>query len=729
MSIRQRLTLSFVAILSLFAVNLAVNFWSDTHRTRSFQELQQTRQRQVLAVDLERNLNERRQEVVLMSTLAIDDTAELDKNQLDEMIARVRATSKTIQSLRALSPEGQETSDAAELETIYGKLEVEWERFYRGLAGAQGTDETSGDPSDDVVADEPARVPSDAPDPTVDGEPASVVDDSEGLGEEPGEDELEQTASDAADLDLARRLAKEALELVAGIQIAEQERVQTATDQFFEVQDFTRRTTLWIFAISILVALAVAVSVSAHLVRSLSALESGAQRIGEGDLDHRIPVASQDELAQLASAFNHMAARLQVSRESEEQARLAAENANKAKSTFLANMSHELRTPMNAIIGYGEMMLEDAEDGGDEALIPDLNKILAAGKHLLALINDILDLSKIEAGKMTLFLEEIHIQDLVADVSATIEPMVAKNRNRFDIDLQSDLGVLVADETKVRQTLFNLLSNACKFTTEGTITLSCRRRAQHGEDRFFFEVQDTGIGMTPEQLDRVFDEFTQADASTTRKFGGTGLGLSICKKFCRLMGGDIRAESEPEKGSTFIVELPAVVDDAPEAPTQESRRPCPGRGRYTQYRPSRRAPSDLSKRTLPHAPEDEHQNNHILLVEDNEMNADMLTRRLSRKGYRVSLAVDGLEGVEKTQTLRPDLVLMDMSLPRLDGWEATRRLKADPDTRSIPIIALTAHAMSEDRQKALDAGCDEYDTKPVVLPRLLRKIEASIRQP
>ena len=549
MSIRQRLTFSFVAILTLFAINLAVNFWSDKQRTQSFQELQKTRQRQVLAVDLERDILDRRQEVALMSTFAIDDQTEFDKTELDGMIARVRSTAKSTQNLRALA-DGSEASDKAlHLESVYGELGKQWELFYRGLAGTELTTEDTSSPSPSLSPESPR--------------------DSVGVVDPPPEPE----SFDLASVD---DLAKEALGLVKSLQVEEQIRVQAATERFFEVSEVTRNTTFWIFGISILVSMAVAISVSTYLARSLKAIEIGARKIGEGDLEHQIPVKSQDELAQLGSAFNHMSERLKVAREREEQARLAAESANRAKSTFLANMSHELRTPMNAIIGYGEMLVEDAEDDGREDLIPDLTKILAAGKHLLALINDILDLSKIEAGKMTLFLEEIQVQNLVDDVASTIEPLVTKNRNQFEIDLADGLGTLVADETKVRQTLFNLLSNACKFTSEGTITLRCRRQARRGKaDRFFFEVSDTGIGMTDEQLAKVFDEFTQADASTTRKFGGTGLGLSICKKFCQLMGGDIRAESRPDKGSTFIVELPAVVDDAPEAPTEEARRPVP----------------------------------------------------------------------------------------------------------------------------------------------------------
>jgi signal transduction histidine kinase len=248
-------------------------------------------------------------------------------------------------------------------------------------------------------------------------------------------------------------------------------------------------------------------------------------------------------------------------------------------------MSHELRTPMNAIIGYSEMLQEEAEDLDQKGFIPDLQKIHGAGKHLLGLINDILDLSKVEAGKMTLFLEEFDVAKLVNEVAATVQPLIAKNANRLEVDCPLDLGLMRADQTKVRQTLFNLLSNASKFTERGTITLkvgqasrlpgaagarvlvdantSAAEAASGGRrdacPTIEFRITDTGIGMTPEQLAKLFQAFTQADSSTSRKYGGTGLGLAISRKFCQMMGGDITVQSEAGKGSVFTVMLPAQL--------------------------------------------------------------------------------------------------------------------------------------------------------------------------
>jgi signal transduction histidine kinase len=239
-----------------------------------------------------------------------------------------------------------------------------------------------------------------------------------------------------------------------------------------------------------------------------------------------------------------------------------AESANQAKSQFLANMSHELRTPMNAIVGYTEMLIEDAGDTGQEETVPDLERILVASKHLLTLINDVLDLSKIEAGKMELYCESFELRELIDDTANTVGSLVATNGNRLVLGIDDGLGQMHADVTKVRQSLFNLLSNASKFTSDGTITLSARRERRDEGEWIVLQVADTGVGVPTEKLDKVFEEFSQADASTTREYGGTGLGLPITKRFCTMMGGWIDAQSEIGKGTTFTIHLPADVEEA-----------------------------------------------------------------------------------------------------------------------------------------------------------------------
>ena len=276
---------------------------------------------------------------------------------------------------------------------------------------------------------------------------------------------------------------------------------------------------------------------------------------------------TDDEIGFLIDRFNGMLSQIEEhEKEIQEvneqlvQSEQRARAATQAKSHFLANMSHELRTPLNAIIGYSEMLQEEAQDSGQESFIPDLKKINRSGRHLLDLINDVLDLSKIEAGKMELYLETFDIPNLLEDISTTVQLLVQKNSNVLEVRCPANLGAMRADMTKVRQSLFNLLSNASKFTNNGKITLEAAREISPTKgDWIVFRVSDTGIGMTPEQQDRVFEAFSQADASTARDFGGTGLGLTITKTFCRMMGGDVTLTSEPGKGTTFIIRLPTEV--------------------------------------------------------------------------------------------------------------------------------------------------------------------------
>ena len=358
-------------------------------------------------------------------------------------------------------------------------------------------------------------------------------------------------------------------------------------------------------------------------------------------------------------------------------ARDEAIRASQAKSDFLASMSHELRTPLNAIIGYSEILLEESGDLVRPELRPDLEKIRGAGKHLLDLINDILDLSKIEAGKMDLFLESIDVAGLLTDVRATVQPLMAKNGNMFEVHCGPDLGTARLDQTKVRQILLNLLSNAAKFTKQGRIMLTARRPTRGDDDCLEFEVSDTGIGMTAEQMAKLYSAFSQADASTTRNYGGTGLGLAITKHFCLMLGGDVLVRSELGEGSTFVVTLPAVYPVADET------------------RPPERAEGTAGT---------------VLVIDDERTTHNLLERELGARGYRVVHAAGGREGLRLAREMRPDAITLDIIMPELDGWAVLRELKADTDLRSIPVVLVT---ILGDREMGYALGAADYLTKPI----------------
>jgi len=377
------------------------------------------------------------------------------------------------------------------------------------------------------------------------------------------------------------------------------------------------------------------------------------------------------------------------------QAKEAAESASRVKSSFLANMSHELRTPLNAIIGYSEILLEDATDRGDKASMGDLEKIQGAGKHLLGLINDILDLSKIEAGRMDVYLEHVFLKRLIDEIKTIVEPMMKKNGNRLAIDCPQDIGSLQTDLTKLKQSIINLLSNAAKFTKDGTVTLRLARETRDGAPWIKFEVADSGIGMTDEQMGRLFQAFTQADSSTTRNFGGTGLGLTITRHFCAMLGGSIEVKSKPGQGSTFTILLPdrvtkAISDDEP-----ESVRPAVMR-------------------------EAEAGEIHVLVVDDDPAVHDVLAATLGKEGYRITHANDGIEALKLMRTHAPDIVTLDVMMPKMDGWSVLGVMKSEPQLAHIPVIMLT---IVDHRNLGFSLGASEYMTKPIDRNRLIVLIE------
>src|SRR5215469_8050110 len=421
---------------------------------------------------------------------------------------------------------------------------------------------------------------------------------------------------------------------------------------------------------AIVLALILGRTISLSLVGPIREIDTRLHQIASGDFAQRVNVGNRDELGALAANVNRTSEQLG---DLYRQLELASEH----KSAFLASMSHELRTPLNAIIGYSEMLHETAQDEGQEEFLPDLAKIRDAGRHLLGLINDILDLSKIEAGKMELYLAEVDLVTLVEEVRSIVEPLAAANGNQLEIVSSSAVGALYTDRIKLKQSLLNLLSNAGKFTHGGRIGLEVSPAA--GEISFI--VSDTGIGMTEEQQGRLFQAFSQADASTTRQYGGTGLGLAITKYFCEMLGGTIAVESDRGKGSTFTITLPS-------------------RSHF------------LATAVVPEGAE----NAPLVMVVDDDPNArDLLAATVRREGYRVIEATDGEIALALAREWRPDVVTLDVLMPRMDGWAVLTALKSDPELVDIPVIIVT---VLEDRGIAISLGAAEFLTKPVDRARL-----------
>lgn len=377
-------------------------------------------------------------------------------------------------------------------------------------------------------------------------------------------------------------------------------------------------------------------------------------------------------------------------------ARDEALEASRIKTAFLANMSHELRTPMNAIIGYSEMLIEDAEELEPEDFVADLCKIQTAGKHLLALINDVLDLSKIEAGKMTVFLEQFDIRLTIDEVIVTLHPLIVKNHNAFSLECPDEIGLMVGDVVKFRQSLFNLLSNATKFTENGEITLKVTTSFHDEVEYILFAISDTGIGMTTEQISRLFQAFVQADSSATRKYGGTGLGLTISRKFCNMLGGDIRVFSEPGRGSTFTMELPRIAHQT-DLSIQDSGT---ADSRPTAVRSS--TANSPAKAT-------------ILSIDDSLEALDIIKRYLTKEGYQVLTASSAEVGLAMAREHLPDVITLDVMMPKMNGWQVLSAIKADPVCGTIPVVLLS---VVENKEIGMALGATDCLSKPIDWPRL-----------
>jgi signal transduction histidine kinase/DNA-binding response OmpR family regulator len=476
--------------------------------------------------------------------------------------------------------------------------------------------------------------------------------------------------------------------------VADAEAKATQSQQLSESAVATSRIWLLLIAVATLIVAGLIVWLFVHryVVSRLDDLADSMLGIAQGNLAAPIPAAGPDELGDMSRAlmvFRDNAREIQIARDQAIEARAEAEAASKAKSSFLANMSHELRTPLNAIIGYSEILAEDATDRGDQASVKDLQKIQSAGKHLLGLINSVLDLSKIEAGRMDIYLEPVNLTQLIDEVRVMIQPLVEKNGNHLTISCPPDIGSMRTDLTKIKQSLINLLSNAAKFTEKGEVGLTLARETHPTGDRHvLFRVSDSGIGMTDEQIGKLFQAFAQADSSTTRNFGGTGLGLAITKRFAALLGGTVTVDSKPGVGSIFTLDvLDQSLVHVPMAKAMEATETAASGEVLT-----------------------------VLVVDDDPTVHEVLSATLAKRGYRVLHARDGAEALDIVRNTPPDIVTLDVMMPKVDGWTVLGRMKSDPTLAHIPVIMLT---IVDDRNLGWSLGASEYMTKPIDRERLV----------
>jgi signal transduction histidine kinase/DNA-binding NarL/FixJ family response regulator len=444
--------------------------------------------------------------------------------------------------------------------------------------------------------------------------------------------------------------------------------------------------------------------VSAHKNYEVRAVKAYADEIGSlidgfntmlSDIQHRDTAlrGANDELQTRTRELEEEISHRKQAQEELLKAKYVAEEASRAKSTFLANMSHELRTPLNAIIGYSEMLEEEAHDSATVETVQDLQKIKSAGKHLLALINDVLDLSKIEAGKMSLHLETFDVSEMIEEIVTTLQPAIEKNSNTLWVHLAEEVGMMRADITKVRQILFNLLSNACKFTDHGTISVDVDQSTEDGQDWLRFRVTDTGIGISAKQKENLFQEFVQADTSIARKYGGTGLGLAITHRFVQLMKGRIGVESQTGEGSTFTVHIPAQVKLEAVGPIQAE------------------GDSDASDAMA----EIKTGRDTILVIDDDAAVRELMSRFLGKLGFNVLTVASGEEGLRLAKQVRPVLITLDVVMPGCDGWSVLSKMKADSELSKIPVIMVT---IVDNESRGLDLGASNYLIKPVDRERL-----------
>ncbi len=650
MNLSKRIALTSSVILVFFFFTIVVFMWSTQVSREKVSQLQSVIRTQYLVGDISQQLKELNIRLKVLDTVALaQDKTELNITEQTNLLNSVIATGKSIETLRVTS--GSTISE--QLNGIESAEEIinQWKELINYA----------------MEVDRPVQL-------------YSMV--AFGSAFDEAETSLEKDGT------LLRTLSS------------------SLNVEIDEAEALTNRISMVVFLLSALIALVLAYSLIRYTQKSLAQLRQGTKEWSSGNLTHRIQVTGKGDLSDLGRAFNAMAEKLDTTMQQAHAERQRADKANRAKSGFLANMSHELRTPMNAIIGYSEMLLEDIEDGVEmdmQEIESDLQKIQSSGKHLLGLINDVLDLSKVESGKMGVYNEQTDLQKLVDDVASTVQPLVEKYDNTLSTSFDLEDSSVCTDVTKFRQILMNLLSNAAKFTRGGKITIETRRYLEQGVDTVSVAVCDTGIGMTPAQLDKVFEEFTQADDSTTREFGGTGLGLSICKKFAHLMHGRIDVESTPGEGTCFTFIVPAIAEPTETGDAARSESDHVGTADNAET-------TDINGLAK------------VLVVDDDASSLEISKRILAKRGYSVITADNGATGIELALEQHPDIIVLDVIMPEMDGWQVLEKLKAQPATKDIPIIM---QSMLSERELGLAMGADDYLTKPVDksdLPNAVRKL-------
>jgi len=638
MSIRSRLSTALLAIIVLFGVMIVVFYWGQGKQTTAVNHLREAVEKQLDVVTLASRIrNQNRRSVLLRTLMSSGGANAVQPEELASIEKNVNALNADMVWLTARSDDtDNDYMQTAQL--AFATLVERWQAFFDALGEGKG--KTAARRLDW------------------------------------GED-FQRVMGAFNDLQEAQKLAVER----AGSTIEDSKRV-------------VERITYLIFGLSTLIALVFGYTLVHALSKGVETLRDGARQIAQGNIRFDIELDSRDELAELAETLNHMSEQLANAIEDADEARHNADLANHAKSQFLANMSHELRTPLNAIIGYSEMLQEEAGEMTPDEVVADLDKILSAGRHLLSLINHVLDLSKIEAGKMQLYVETFEVTPVLQDLENTIGPLVSKNGNRLRLEVDEALKTLSTDQTKLRQSLLNLLSNACKFTHDGEISLTARRVREGDREWAEFVVADTGIGMSGEELSRIFDAFSQAELATTKQYGGTGLGLAISKKFCLMMGGDITVASTPGEGSAFTVRLP-LADLSATTSSAPAQLQIAGEGKV------------------------------ILVIDDDTAVLELAQRQLVKQGFSVVTARSGPEGIGLAKEVRPAVITLDILMPGMDGWQVLSALKADPDTMEIPVILMS---MIEDKELGFALGAADYLPKPVDRDHLSRLLKCLISE-